>query len=195
MHHTYDRNQNIHNRNWYFIILNSLFLTCLWSGQAMAAQTCRTTIPSTTPTSDFVLNSDGTARDQKTGLMWKRCPEGYTWSSSITCTLTGGGAAKTFIWQKALQQGANATFPAGAGGFTDWRLPNIKELDSIVEQQCINPSINSSLFPDTPSTYFWSASLYVSNPTFALSVNFSNGADYKENKIGSYYVRLVRGGQ
>ena len=51
-------------------------------------------ITATTPTSDFVLdNVNGTAYHKKTGLTWKRCAEGQSWSSGA-CT----GSESYYTW-------------------------------------------------------------------------------------------------
>ncbi len=161
----------------------------MWSGQAFAAtQTCLTTIAPNTPTADFVDNGDGTVTSKKTKLTWKRCSEGQTWGSSA-CT----GSATTFNWELALTQGANASF----AGNTDWRVPNLKELASIVERQCTGPSINATIFPATPGisgSYWWSASPF-GIAGQAWVVGFGGGYANPYDKAGSHYVRLVRGGQ
>ncbi len=146
-------------------------------------------VPATTPTSDFTLNDNGTAYHQKTGLTWKRCAEGQTWSSGA-CT----GATLGYTWSQALQRG-----PANDGfaGFNDWRLPNHKELSSIVEQRNWNPAINATVFPNTPAIDFWSASPYVPSADGAWYVYFAHGNASAVNGGGSFLlaVRLVRGGQ
>ncbi|MDP4028446.1 MAG: DUF1566 domain-containing protein [Gallionella sp.] len=60
-------------------------------------------------------------------------------------------------WNAALAAAKDANF----AGHSDWRLPNIKELESIVESCGYNPAINRTLFPATPDEYFWSGSSYV----------------------------------
>ncbi len=100
---------------------------------------------------NLAFNGDGTVTDNTTGLMWMRCSLGQVWDGK-TC----GGKAATFTWADALKAAAGHEF----AGYTDWRLPNKNELESIVEGRCFTPTINSSVFPATPSTYFWSSSPY-----------------------------------
>lgn len=160
------------------LLLLWMLLTCpvatlVWAGE-------NTVVPATTPTSDFILNdTDGTAYHIKTGLTWKRCAEGQTWNGA-TCTGTAGG----YTWSAALQLISS-----------DWRLPNLKELSSIVEQRNWSPAINTGVFPSAPLTYFWSASPYAAVSGFAWSVNFDLGNGSAYPKGGSAAVRLVRGGQ
>jgi hypothetical protein len=118
-----------------------------------AQQACNDRINQTAPTSRFTDNGNGTVTDERTGLMWERCMMGYAFSDNGTAAdLTDDSctpsATTTFLWQQALQGAADRGF----AGFTDWRLPNIKELISIVEHQCAGPAINETLFPGTPPT-------------------------------------------
>ncbi len=143
-------------------------------------------VAETTPTSAFTDNGDGTVTHNLTGLMWKRCAEGQTWNGSI-CT----GNATTFTWANALMQAQNSTY----AGYSDWRLPNIKELESIVESCGYDPAINKTEFPATPALGFWSGSPHVPVPADAWVIGFSNGSTTHQNKANLDYVRLVRGGR
>jgi hypothetical protein len=71
----------------------------------------------------------------------------------------------------------------------------MKELESIVEDQCFSPSINSNIFPNTPASVFWSASAYAYYSSGAWLVSFGSGLAYGSDKSGAYQVRLVRSGQ
>jgi Protein of unknown function (DUF1566) len=147
---------------------------------------CRTDIKADTPDSRFVINTTGTVYDTKTQLVWKQCPEGL---SGVSCNV---GAATVMNWKAALDAASASTF----SGFSDWRLPNVKELTSIVEGSCYSPSINVSLFPNTPSRSFWSSSGYARDSWFAWSVYFDEGyAYYSDGKRDNKNVRLVRSGQ
>ena len=137
-----------------------------------------------TPTSDFTDNADGTVTHKLTGLTWRRCAMGQTWSGS---TCSGTATAHTFDQAKAL----TSTF----AGKSDWRLPTPWELATIVDYDINTPVINSTIFPNTPSSYFWSGSPGTGNPSFAWYVNFSNGNAGYGSRSGGYSVRLVRGGQ
>jgi hypothetical protein len=120
-----------------------------------AQQACNDRINQTAPTSRYSDNGNGTVTDVRTGLMWERCLMGYTFSDNGTpadvaddsCTPS---AAITFLWQQALQGAVDRNAQGGFAGFTDWRLPNIKELISIVEHMCASPAINETIFPGTP---------------------------------------------
>ena len=138
----------------------------------------------TTPTSDFTDNGDGTVTHQKTGLTWMRCSLGQTWTGT-TCS----GTAQTYTYATAKKQTANFA------GYSDWRLPNIAELQTIVERDNYYPAINTELFPNTPDDAFWSSSPYVGNANVAWYVNFGGGFVSYGYRGNAFPVRLVRASQ
>lgn len=143
-------------------------------------------IPTTTTTSNFVDNGDGTVLHKSTGLIWKRCAEGDTWNG-VTCSY---GRSGNLNWPEALAAAQNSTF----AGFSDWRLPNLNELSSIVDLECYGPAINVEIFPNTISTDFWTSSLDDWND-YAYKVWFYGGGSSVDSRTAdSNYVRLVRGG-
>ena len=162
-------------------------LLTLAAGSPAEAQTCRTEteVPSTTPASRFLKHGNGTVTDTVSGLMWAQCAEGLSGSA---CTV---GEAANFTWEEALIRARDS----GLAGYTDWRLPNLKELFSMVEERCVDPAINLAVFPNTPASYFWSASPSADSSNFTWIVGFMNGgADYR-SRYNYSQVRLVRSGQ
>ena len=154
----------------------ALLLFCM-TGMGYA-QTCNDSIQAATPDSRFEVTGDEVT-DLQTGLIWQRCSVGQSWDGS-SCS----GTATIHTWAQAL---------ALASG--NWRLPNIKELTSIVETSCVNPAINVSVFPNTLSHFYWSSSPYAYASYQAWNVSFYYGTAYAYVKYLSRYVRLVRGGQ
>ncbi len=159
-----------------------------------ASQICKAaSIPATSPTNQFTDNKNGTVTSNKTGLMWKKCSEGQVWNKGDgSCS----GSTAHFSWQTALDQAKIANSKKGFAGRTDWRLPNVKELASIVEEQCYNPAINLTVFPATPSTWFWSSSPgdHIDG-RYAWGIGFKSGGDDWDYKIAyDGRVRLVRSG-
>ena len=132
----------------------------------------------------------------------------YSWYNSIGTT-NGGNAGSTGL------NTCNATLPASLCNtqafvtavnatalcsYTDWRMPTLRELLTLVYADGSDPSIDPTYFPNTPSANFWSGSSYAPNPPFAWYVRFFDGdSGATENAFdktyNSYYVRLVRGGQ
>ncbi|PIE39974.1 MAG: hypothetical protein CSA51_03200 [Gammaproteobacteria bacterium] len=166
------------------LLFSALCLTL----SANAAQTCNPNIQATTPDSRFTTTA-GTVTDTKTSLMWMRCSLGQ---SGNDCS---GGNATKYNWQQALASAAAAN-TANLGGHNDWRLPNIKELASIVELQCVEPAINLTIFPNTPSSGYSSSSPRTYGDNHVWAVHFGYGiSGYGYSRDSRIFVRLVRGGQ
>lgn len=121
--------------------------------------------------------------DAATGLMWQGCPAGMTGTAS-TCT----GTALRQTWQAALDYCQDST----SAGFTDWYLPNISELRSIVDNGRVSPAIDPTIFPGTPGNYFWSSSSYAGSGSDAWTVSFSYGNVDYDGKTDTRYVRCAR---
>ena len=155
-------------------LVSSLVLCGLLSAATVHA--CNLSIPETTPSSRFQDLGDGTVRDTKTGLMWMRCSLGQSWDGG-SCT----GVALKMNWAQAL----HLTDHTHCADASNWRLPNVKELVSLVEESCSYPSINSTVFPNTSGANFWSS-------TNGACIDFGTGADYECAKSGALSVRLVR---
>ena len=144
-------------------------LVILWGTLAAAnvgaQQVCPSGIPQTTPTADFTDHGNGTVTHQPTGLMWKQCMEGL---SGAGCS---SGAVSSLTWQQALQLADGHIF----AGYSDWRLPNIKELRSIVERACSSPAVNLSVFPNDSGSIVWTGSPHTYNEFHAWGVYFDLG--------------------
>lgn len=147
------------------------------------AQTCISTIDETTPSANFVDNGDGTVSDATTGLMWMKCSVGQTLSGS-TCV----GDATELNWQQALVFSHGYQF----ANLDGWRLPNIKELASITERQCVRPAINEALFPNTPADDFWTSTPSLLDSQRAWVVAFFNSSNSIKQKDLFVFARLVR---
>ncbi|MBV5311625.1 DUF1566 domain-containing protein, partial [Chromatium okenii] len=133
----------------------------------------------------FTDNGDGTVTQVNTGLMWVKCSEGQTGSN---CT----GTASTMTWSAALMAANNSRL----GGYSDWRVPNVKELQALVDHSRSVPAINTVYFPNTPCDY-WSefqSSSSIASAAFPLVrvVNFHDGSVRGELRDSSYHVRFVR---
>lgn len=146
------------------------------------AQTCKTEteIPSTTPDAQFTIHTDGTVTDNKTGLMWSHCSVGQT---GTACDDT---QANTHNWQAALEQADSSSLAT----HTDWRLPNVKELFTILEIRCFNPAINANIFPNTLSGSYWSSTPDMVSGN-AWSVSHYVEA-FRTDQLTTLAVRLVR---
>ncbi len=197
---------------------NSNEISCLSPGQAFYGQDSNYSINTPSYTK---LDSNGNAlpvtatswamvRDNVTGLIWevKTNRDGvrnysnphdadntYTWYDPDPATNNGnagtsGNGTDTKDYIDALKS-------ARFGGFSDWRLPTMKELASLVDYSIPwpGPTINTSYFPNTVASYYWSSTTYAGDPDYAWGIHFPYGYDDISNKSGNYYVRAVRGGK
>jgi len=110
-------------------------------------------------------NGDGTITDLVTGLMWQQADDGVEKS-----------------WQKAFDYCENLTL----AGHDDWRLPDIYELETILDAGKYAPAINEEIF-QCRSSYYWSSS-YTNN--FEWGAYFDYG--YVKQFENSGYARCVR---
>ncbi|UJS25751.1 DUF1566 domain-containing protein [Thiothrix winogradskyi] len=151
------------------------------------AQICQVeNILSTTPDSQFIDNNNGTVTDINSELMWKKCTEGQ---HGDDCN---SGVAQTYKWEVAQEQ-IDIANRVSFAGYTNWRLPNIKELSSIVERQCYEPAINLRRFPNTPSALFLSSSPFDFEGNNAWGLYFPSGsASWFQYTFHEGYMRLVR---
>lgn len=128
------------------------------------------------PASRFINHGNGTVTDRFTGLMW-------TENSS----LSGGTWQQVLDYVANMNTGSNANF-----GYTDWRLPNIVDLRSLLYIGNLNPALSTG-HPFTNTTGSrWSSTSAVSTPTKAWSSNVAAGYKAAENKSASRNVWPVR---
>jgi hypothetical protein len=169
-------------------------------------------VPNSTASPSYVDNGDGTVTDLTTCLMWEQKdgtvggssndsdPENvnnyYTWSASGTAA---DGLVFTDFLPRVNGTLCSAGTCAGLGGHSDWRLPTIAELQTIIELSASgcgsgSPCIDTSFGPTQP-LYYWSASTPAGTPYDAWTVYF--GYAYVVGtftKTSNYNVRAVRSG-
>ena len=124
----------------------------------------------------FTDHGDGTVTDHCTGLMWQK----------DTANVNGGEIVN---WCGALAFCMDLSF----AGHDDWRLPNIRELLSIVDygrfDQAIDPVFGAL------SAFYWSSTSDAGFPEDALIVGFGDGKAVRGGKVNGSRVRAVRGGR
>ena len=123
------------------------------------------------PIHHLLDNRDGTVTDQDTGLMWQKGE---------------GSAAKT--WENALQYAEGMSL----AGYSDWRLPNIKEIQSINDESMTAPSLDRAFFPGAAAASYWSSTSIFNNAAQAWTNNFQYGIVSYADKTTALAVRCVR---
>jgi hypothetical protein len=123
------------------------------------------------PMGHYMLPGGGIVYDTKTQLTWQQVPvlqkdwaNAQVYCSSNTAQLPGTG----------------------------WRLPNPKELQTIVDESQGNPAIDQTAFPNTPTAALWTSSLVAGNMGSAWVVAFDTGGVYNDPLTDTPGVRCVR---
>lgn len=181
-----------------FFILHSPFTQCL------ADTTSGSNLPVTGQTTSYAAGDDGA---QQAGVPWPEPRFIDNGNGTVTDNLTGliwlknANCFGVQVWATAISS-AN-TLASGACGLTDgstagqWRLPNINELESLVNEQQGSPAswLNSQGFSGVQGNYYWSSSTYADYTIVAWGVYMGYGYVYASSK--DYYddVWPVRGGQ
>ena len=133
------------------------------------------------PVGYYIENNTKTAvTDTSTGLMWEK---------------VGSTAVKT--WEEALNYSVGLN-NIKLGGYTDWRMPTIKELSTLADySRNVSPMINPIYFPGCFSYAYWAGTSYIYEPKQAWFVDFSNGEiNYNiKSEMNAFYVRAVRNAQ
>ena len=173
--------------NMVFQAVNLLVLSAALLFSSLShAQGCAQGAIRVAPDSRYIDNGDGTITDPQVGLMWQQCSIGQ---SGEKCSV---GTPVAFKWEEAIQQGDVVNNKGGLAGHTDWRVPKIKELRSLVESGCWSPSINIKHFPNTPEGEYWSSSSYTGFANNAWYTSFNSGNSQYNHRKMKYFIRLVR---
>ena len=153
--------------------------------------------------SNYTVESE-MVRDEVKGLVWQNSAEvgtvTKTWLSeanyifcdentnTLSCDDTSGDTALSYCFDLVL------------GGYSDWRLPTLEELDTLVNYGKHAPAIDGRYFDlNDSNNSFWSASTYesgvYSTRNKAWSLSFVDGSDRYDFKNRALNVRCVRGGK
>ncbi len=152
----------------------------------------------------YTDNGDGTITDLNTGLSWeKKSDDGGLHDQDTLYVWSGSGIQET-VWDWL--DDVNAEGGTGFAGFSDWRIPNVKELESIVDFEVSSPSVspafNAGCTPGctvttcscTAPSFYWTSTTVITSPgDNQWFVNFNFGA-VNSSIGGSLRVRAVRGG-
>jgi hypothetical protein len=150
------------------------------------------------PALNYTDNGD-TVTDNNTLLMWEKKVAGGS-AGCPTDAANLHGVDSTCTWAQATGAWIAAINVANLGSHSDWRVPNVKELQSLVDYgvSLPGPTIDATFPGATAADLYWSSTTYVGNPSAAWPVNFSNGfvmVGTPGTKTNSHRVRAVRGGR
>jgi hypothetical protein len=146
----------------------------------------------TWPTPRFTDNGDGTVTDNLTGLIWLKqanCGGTRNWANALTFanSLYDGWTGDGSGGDCGLSDGSSAG---------DWRLPNVRELQSLIDYGRYYPALPSGHpFTGGQSKLYWSSTTYAPNTSLAWYVYMSDGYVSAYNQTNTLYVWPVRGGQ
>lgn len=136
------------------------------------------------PNPRFTDNGDGTATDNLTGLIWLKnanCYGAQVWDNAILST-------------KTLNSGECGLSDGSLEG--DWRLPNVRELHSLIDYGNYRPALpDNHPFTTVQSSFYWSSTTGAYNTSNAWFVSLNSGNVNGDFKTPTYYVWPVRGGQ
>ena len=146
------------------------------------------------------INCKGTGQDGE-------CPKGITWpnprftdhgNGTVTDNLT------SLIWTKDAQQikgtmkwkdASTVCKNSDWAGYTDWRLPNVKELLSLIDYGEHDPALPSGHpFKNVQFIFYWSNTTYDAITNHAWGVYVCNGYAYNYHKVTDAFVWPVRSG-
>jgi len=136
------------------------------------------------PTPRFTDNGNGTVTDNATGLIWLKnanCPGEITWTTALN-------------WSNTLANGSCGLSDGSTAG--QWRLPNLRELQSLVVYNGNSPAVPSgNPFANVLANDYWVSTTYAYSTSNAWVVELYDGSQHEDVKTDTNNVWPVRGGQ
>ena len=125
---------------------------------------------------DFTRNANGVVIDSRTNLEWQ---DDYSDNSK---------KIKEATWQDAIDYCESLTLD----GHTNWRLPNVNELISLLDYYSKQQPLIDASFENTYSNYYWSSSSEAKLHNYVWIIHFYYGYQYSNTKNKKNSVRCVR---
>jgi len=145
------------------------FQTGWWIKRLLAANRTRYIVKT--------ISGDVVVFDRATGLMW-----------AADANEAGCNNGNTLIWTAALAYALGLDF----AGFSDWRIPNVNELMSLLNYNLPPPMIDTPPFLNSTGGYCNTSTIRLSNQAFYWSVYFQSGYNAAVDKTTAQLVRCVR---
>ena len=121
------------------------------------------------------VKENGLVKDTQSGLLWQ--DDGHVESTEMIYSEAKGYCKNLVI-----------------NSFDDWRLPNVDELESIVDRSRYKPALQRGFYFGSSENY-WSATLFAGDEDRAWDINFKSGVVEHNRHSYDYFVRCVRGGK
>lgn len=116
---------------------------------------------------------NGTVTDNATGLMWQ------------------DDTSPSMAWETAIGYCENLDLD----GYADWRLPNLNELTSLVDDTTCGPAINMVFQHTVDESFYWSVTTNAGDTAAAWTIYSYCGLQASSAKTAGRYVRCVRSGK
>lgn len=121
---------------------------------------------------DSTLSDNYVIIDTKTLLMWQD---------------DNDAKFDNYNWEDAISHCENLT----KKGFSDWRLPNINELETIIDDSLSSPALSGE-FSNVSNSKYWSSTTFIDTKTKAWHIDFNSAEMDHTNKTNTLNVRCVR---
>lgn len=156
----------------YFLIIRILFYLSILLFFGISCTSPSGKIEKLSMKDRFITVSSNIVQDRLTGLFWNSRDIRHANNFEL---------AKNFCQDVIIDE------------LSDWRLPHIKELNSLVLSNRKDPAAPDIL--NMEATRYWSSTTYADTDSFAWIIDFSDGRIHIDRKNVLEYFRCVRGGQ
>ena len=153
-----------------------------------ASATQGVSISHTGPTQHSVYTNDYTTLDNSTGLVWKSCSEGQ---SGPACATGAVAAASLAVGTASCAALNSLNSGKGYAGTARWRLPTMKELQTLTNFSLAALTLYTASLPGTANFAYWSSTPYPPNAGFGWYVDYSNANSYATTFGNPYHARCV----
>jgi hypothetical protein len=128
------------------------------------------------------------AADAPAGRYDNRSGPGTVYDKATKLAWEGSVVVTTYDWSGADAYCRGSSLPG-----TGWRLPSMKELQTILDESEMGPAVDQNYFPSTPSGLFWTSSMDATSAAKAWVVDFNVGGTASSDLTTTMaYVRCVR---
>jgi hypothetical protein len=124
----------------------------------------------------YVIDDRGVVLDQSTGTRWFQCQAGEQ-------SVAGQCVGRALELSQADAQQYAKEFSEASG--RTWRLPTVREMASLKQDQCHKPAINTRVFPSIQVNNYWTSSTSPNGRVFGCTSYTFNGHDFCREPVGN----------